>query len=792
MQERTGIGQEIVNTAHRLLEHIEELESAPSAPNETPSDVLSLIGSLQTQQSEAILKDVHRWGDARRKNYEDFEKLLLNQIETTQNDTQDIIDEFSPKLEVDISNFDSKLSNARETISNLADSLIRQRCGDYNNMSDYNNSLSDFNFSYDSQNHQENNKSNIPTMLQLNKEISDDAKGLEFQFDPDKEMELQQLRLREAHLVKIVSELSNEIEAMSKSNVEHRLEILNLNHENFENKNQIESLKKVNLEKAKLIEQLQEKVHFLEKKNKLVNSGKIEFNIPLKNEEISIKKEEIIKDEKKEEKVENNTILIRNVDFFFVDIEPEPGFSYHNNFKNNFDGNNFDEQPYFNNNNQPNNSNPKFDKFDGTTNQKSGSFGVQMPKKWGKEEVESISNNSVKDRNNYSIHSSIEQNKSDDKLPNILENSSQHNAEQNNDQNNDIQSNKQNETSEDFNTHLNENVNKDNGNIHDNSNNNDIIPEKSTPSLTNHNPSINTSVIANHTSNQKSKENELNPTNHITEQNQNNNNIQNNENNGFSHFGEQDEKEFNALLQLEREDSPEIANTNRGSVLPLGIKKNNGRDSYRLFFRGKDGGAVIVDADVARKDKENGVMLIRASGVKASSNNENIHLNHSNIKDFNSDGMSNKTATQRILEIHEKQMLKIKAIRAAIANSGALRVSETKIVNLTCGNQVEEEANRTRQGACWASMPTRPPPPRLQRMQVNQRNSHNNQNNHLQNNKIIPAHYNNQMKNQNIQQVNPHVNPRAKYTVLCPLQTKIVVPGKNDFPGKSPRRFGGF
>ena len=189
-----GLGKEIVDTAQRLLERIEELQlGQPQA--EKNSRILSMINEMNTDKSAAILRDVETWGAERRKTYESFEKPLLKQIEDN-NRTDEVLS--SSVVDERVREFDARLVNAKDRISDYAMAVIRSA----GNNSD--------------------KEVVIPT-LKLETPASDEFVGFgKTECDDDLD-EMQRMKMREAHLVEIVKALSEEVDGISQQIVEERM-----------------------------------------------------------------------------------------------------------------------------------------------------------------------------------------------------------------------------------------------------------------------------------------------------------------------------------------------------------------------------------------------------------------------------------------------------------------------------------------------------------------------------------------------------------------------------------------
>lgn len=189
-----GLGKEIVDTAQRLLERIEELQlGQPQA--EKNSRILSMINEMNTDKSAAILRDVETWGAERRKTYESFEKPLLKQIEDN-NRTDEVLS--SSVVDERVREFDARLVTAKDRISDYAMAVIRSA----GNNSD--------------------KEVVIPT-LKLETPASDEFVGFgKAECDDDLD-EMQRMKMREAHLVEIVKALSEEVDGISQQIVEERM-----------------------------------------------------------------------------------------------------------------------------------------------------------------------------------------------------------------------------------------------------------------------------------------------------------------------------------------------------------------------------------------------------------------------------------------------------------------------------------------------------------------------------------------------------------------------------------------
>lgn len=493
---QSEISQEIVNSTHRLLEQIKALEVCPNTPNgvnhrqinydnqKESTEVMDLISSLQTDQSEELLRDIHNWSDTRVHNYETYEKPLLDQMEINQKTDSNIADEFSPRLEVNINNFDNKLIHAKEAVANLAESLIKQRCIDSN----------ESNININEPNDSDGFSSNI---LQFQSTAQSEQKPTNY----DQSDDYEQLRLREAHLVQIVGELSNEVETMSNEAVSRKLEILNMQHEAEQKDKELKEILANNKEKEELILTFSNRIEELEQK--------------------------LAKEEKKVEellsKSDTNEIVLKQ----YSEISSQTNIEV-------------DEKTSNNSDEQKNDSVSSFRIIDNF------SFDIES----NENENKVIQNTSIRTIENFSIDIECDEQ--------ILQ--------------------KLNETT---NNHKQETENKE-------------IKQF-----------------------QKFGE--------VSKSNNENKNGNENHFNDFINFNSNPNSEFESLLRMENEECP--GSEGRTSVLPLGIKprristekgKRNdyGSWTFRLFFKDKEGGAVIVDADVARRDEKTGVMLLRPTDVR--------------------------------------------------------------------------------------------------------------------------------------------------------------------------------
>lgn len=332
--DQSEISQEIVNSTHRMLEQIKALEVCPNTPNgvnhrqidindnQNQSEVINLISSLQTDQSEELLRDVHNWSDARVHNYQNYEKPLLDQMEINQKTDSTIANECSPRLEVDINNFDNKLTHAKEAVATLAESLIKQRCIDSNesNSNELNNNNDDFS----------------PNILQFQSSTPNEPQMPAY-IQPD---DYEQLRLREEHLVKIVGELSNEVEMMSNEAVSRNLEILNMQHEAEQKEKELKEVLTNNKEKEELIlsfsNRIEELELQLEAEKKKVEEHSLKNNID-ENESTNFERyseassqtnieesEEIARKSNNDiENAKKSTSEFRNIDNFSFDIDSD-------------------------------------------------------------------------------------------------------------------------------------------------------------------------------------------------------------------------------------------------------------------------------------------------------------------------------------------------------------------------------------------------------------------------------------------------------------------------------------
>lgn len=342
--EQSEISREIVNSTHRMLEQIKALEESPDTENgnnppsnisvknsNQSSDVMYLISSLQTDQSEELLRDVHNWSDSRVHTYETYEKPLLDQMEINQKSDSTFIDEFSPQLKVNINNFDNKLTNAKEAVATLADSLIRQRCTEVNNSS---NDQNDITQSYSS------------NILQFQSTGPNEPNPTLANFQPG---DYEQMRLREAHLVQIVTELSNEVESMSNEAVSKNLEILNMQHEAEQKEKELNNVLANNKEKEELIFSFSNRIDELEKQldsekkkvedlssllNKEEVNSIVEVNQPIYSDASSQVSIETVKPVENVESTESKEIEnsrpplsnFRVIENFDIDIEADENF----------------------------------------------------------------------------------------------------------------------------------------------------------------------------------------------------------------------------------------------------------------------------------------------------------------------------------------------------------------------------------------------------------------------------------------------------------------------------------
>lgn len=743
--DQSDVSREIVNSTHRILEQIKALEVCPNTPNgnnyrqigingnqKPSSDVLDLISSLQTDQSEEILKDVHNWSDSRVHTYETYEKPLLDQMEINQKADSNLADEFSPRLEVNINNFDNKLTNAKEAVATLAESLIRQRCIDTGETNNNSNELSSDCGGYSS------------NILQFQ---STDSNTQQASDDQMVDYDYEQMRLREAHLVQIVGELSNEVESMSHEAVSKNLEILNMQHEAEQRDKELQDALTNNKQKEELIisfsnriEELEQQLEAEKKRNEQILSDLNEGQNGeyLKPQYFEVSSQTNI--DAFEKDTSNESIpTFRIIDNFSFDIECDENIS-HDQSKNQI-----------------------------------------------------LYNPSIRTIDNFSL---------------------------------DI------ECDEEFNQNQKEKETK--------------------------------------TTSTQTTNTELNNINKVGEQNS----TPENENNDIKNrhligIKPTPATEFESLLRMETEEFPN--SSGHSSVLPLGIKQRqistgNGkrRDccTFRLFFKDKDGGAVIVDADVARRDEKTGVMLLKPSDVRTTSSpsktsrislfdasvelhdstsnsNQNNNIDQTNpkpetkttikssnlnvqtlsntsnstqnknedlaIKDDqnaqnstqsnnqNNNNQNTQNLTQngsscnpkpltkhqlimkRILEIHERQLAKIKAARVAAAASyyyaprpikmqpnslAGVRIEEATVINLN--KSVERQIKFDQNGnGLWSNFSSRPSYEKLPTAIVGAPIS-------------IPKY-----SNFGVQQ-NPRIVPRKN--------RKVVVPAAQKSKMKSPRR----
>lgn len=294
---KKNVGQEIVESAQRLLARMEELDTPVEAPPQQP-DVFNLFGALQTDQSAALLKDVHDWSDMRKEKFEKFEKPLLDQIEDNQIDARDLADSAAPLLQRNINNFDHKLITAKEKIHNISEAVVQNKLDPTECTT------------------------KMPT-LQLESVLSQDMLGLEATIS-ENQTELAQLKAREEHLVKIVGSLSSEVENLSRDLVEAQLTSLNYQQEK-------EKVVKANAELSsdlndakRQIANLQEELERLQMKSDLSISDPNIVHIPLKfvprHSESQEKVGEVV--EQNAQRLET-PISFRCVDSYSIDIAPD-------------------------------------------------------------------------------------------------------------------------------------------------------------------------------------------------------------------------------------------------------------------------------------------------------------------------------------------------------------------------------------------------------------------------------------------------------------------------------------
>jgi hypothetical protein len=204
MVDSARIRTEILNSAHRILTQINEMEVAPGSEltTEFARKSQEILSQLQTTDATSLLSDVSRWGAKRKDSYNQFEAPLLRQVEDNQSITQTVTDDTIPKLQSEMDRFQAQLAAARARLISMGEAVTRAGTEIIRGPAD----------------------SGVP-QLQLE---STEAGTAPDEFAKEDQLLMRQIKLREQHFVSVLQSLGNELENMGKELVEAKMENLNL------------------------------------------------------------------------------------------------------------------------------------------------------------------------------------------------------------------------------------------------------------------------------------------------------------------------------------------------------------------------------------------------------------------------------------------------------------------------------------------------------------------------------------------------------------------------------------
>lgn len=300
----TDIRQEILDSAKRMLSQLDQIElnQEPEIPPEfvdKPREFLTMLSSLQTDESALILEDVTKWGEQRREKFDKFEAPLLRQVEDNQSVTEAATDS-TLRMTTDMDGFKDKLAHAKGQIASMGESVARAG--------------------------QEMMKARIAGDV-LASGTERDIPHLQLETNPEallpdilemrsKDEELiKRMKAREEHFMAAVNSLSGEVEELSREVVDAKTEILELQRENERLRSVIGGMK----EKAELVVKPLMKMDII-RTTVLTAAGNIAFEVP--GREIQAESHHQ-KDEKIQETERPPVIAMRTIEFFATDIPPE-------------------------------------------------------------------------------------------------------------------------------------------------------------------------------------------------------------------------------------------------------------------------------------------------------------------------------------------------------------------------------------------------------------------------------------------------------------------------------------
>ncbi|OHT08789.1 hypothetical protein TRFO_22639 [Tritrichomonas foetus] len=323
MQDKKNLSKEIAQSAQKIIQQLNEFDSPSSKDPEISenSEFINLLSSLQTDESASLLQDVSRWTEARKNEYQKYEKPLLRQVEQNQSILEYATGDAIPAMQSKMNDFDLKLSSAKSHLLSLSENVINtaQSALDGN------------------PNGSKIGKRKDNPQLQLESPVSNQTNSEQ----NDQNEIITQLKMRQEHFMAVLQDLDREAGAL-------RVDLKNAkdsqNDLEQENKNLKEKVEEFTKKKEKFITNPICMEVCLEEKMPLeIQINENYLNIPLKQEKIrKIRKnseeeedyyeyeddldENNSKNQKRSMRKRKPKEVMRNIDFFETDLPPNDDF----------------------------------------------------------------------------------------------------------------------------------------------------------------------------------------------------------------------------------------------------------------------------------------------------------------------------------------------------------------------------------------------------------------------------------------------------------------------------------
>jgi hypothetical protein len=219
MDRQKTLRSEIVSTAQRILARLNEIQSSCDSDQnhefaQKSEELMNLFSSLEHEKSQSLLVDVAKWNERRQTTFHQFDAPLFKQMEENQSITGDATAYAIPKLQSQMNQYQGRLSMAQSQLQAVSEEVVRAAEG----------------FVLAS-----GGRSGTDASPHLQLEATpmgsvSEANGMR----PEDEELIKQMRLREEHLLVVVSNLRGELKGTKAELSQSREENAKLMAENDE------------------------------------------------------------------------------------------------------------------------------------------------------------------------------------------------------------------------------------------------------------------------------------------------------------------------------------------------------------------------------------------------------------------------------------------------------------------------------------------------------------------------------------------------------------------------------